>query len=289
MMNAQSTLKDAYFRDMHRATTYPLTREEERALTGNSGRLTRKAKEQLIIANLPFAVSIAMQYSFCGIEDEDLIQFANIGLCRAAETFDSTKGFKFITYAVWWIRQAILKAIAETGIIRYPQNVIKDAQTLRNYHRKYEIMHGEAAELSTLRDFINAHEPDIWSQKRTETAHVAFLTYFSANSSRYLHDDNPAEFVDSVDSDAPTPDDDLRDTLIHEEIVAALTRLDKRSRDVIARYYGLDKKGPQTLQVIGDAYGFSKERARQVVSAAMEDLRRYAKGVQRRTGEALPV
>ena len=241
--------------------------EEEVDLAQRIKKGDRKALEKLTKANLRFVVSVAKQYQNQGLSLPDLINEGNLGLLKAAEKFDETKGFKFISYAVWWIRQSILQALAEQSrIVRLPLNQVGAAGKINKILTKFEQENERRPSVDELSERI-----DMPKEKIDE----AIL----ANNGHHVSMDAP--FSDSeegslldimINDDSPMADNQLVLESLREEIKAALKTLNERERNIIESFFGINQ--PElTLEEIGVKYDLTRERVRQIKEKAIRRLR----------------
>ena len=231
------------------------------------GRKGEKAKARMIRANLRFVVSVAKQYQNQGLSFNDLINEGNMGLIRAATRFDETKGFKFISYAVWWIRQAILQALAEQSrVVRLPLNKIgtlnKITKTVSLLQKKFE-REPTSEEIAKVMDTT---ETEVVDALKISGRHISIDAPFNIGDSNRLLD------VLKNDTNAP-PDFDLYEKSLSKEIQVALSSLKEREKEVIILYYGIEQRQSLTLEEIGDILNLTRERVRQIKEKALKRLR----------------
>lgn len=250
--------------------------EEEAELARKIKAGDRKALDRLTKANLRFVVSVAKQYQNQGLSLLDLINEGNIGLIKAAEKFDETRGFKFISYAVWWIRQSILQAIAENGrIVHVPMNVAGNISKINRVIEDFEQNHGRRPNADEISQFINLPDEKIEDALKANTRKV------SANSP--LADDDSATFADRIQSDSiPTTDNELVMESLREEIAATLSVLNERERFVVEAFYGINQP-EHTMDEIGKMYGLTRERVRQIREKAIRKLKQNTKSKMLKT------
>jgi len=263
--NRESQSLDQYLQAIGKVDLLKTEEEIELAVRIKKG--DQGALEKLTKANLRFVVSVAKQYQNQGLSLGDLINEGNLGLIKSAKRFDETRGFKFISYAVWWIRQSILQALAEQSrIVRLPLNRIgtlhKIGKAYSNLEQEFE-REPNAAEL--------AHELDMDISEVAETLKI---------SSRHVSMDAP--FVQGeenslldviVNEEQPSPDNTLISESLKVEIERALSTLSERETEVIKLYYGLNKEHPLTLEEIGDKFNLTRERVRQIKEKGIRRLR----------------
>ena len=243
-----------------------LTVDEEVELAQQIKKGDKRALEKLTKANLRFVVSVAKQYQNQGMSLEDLINEGNVGLIKAAERFDETRGFKFISYAVWWIRQSILQAMAEQSrIVRLPQNQIGSVNRINRLLSKFEQENERRPSLEELSDCINMPEDKIDDVLKLSGKHVSMDAPFAEGEENSLLDV-------LVNEDAPIVDRALVVESLRTEIQSALNSLSVRERQVIEAFYGINQK-EMSLEEIGIKYGLTRERVRQIKEKAIRRLR----------------
>jgi RNA polymerase primary sigma factor len=256
---------DHYLRDIG---AFPLiTREREAELARGIRAGDQDALETLVRSNLRFVVSVAKKYQKQGVSLSDLINEGNLGLIRAAHKFDETKGIKFISYAAWWIRQAILQALAEQSrIVRVPlgragamYRVRKRANALRQELGR-EPTHAEIAEGTTL--------------TATDVARLACIAQAVVSLDAPLAPGEGARLQDLLaDEESMAPDEQMCERALSEAVAASLASLTAREGKILRLYFGLDGDGPTTLEVIGTRMGVTRERVRQIKEQALSRLR----------------
>ena len=247
-----------------------ITVEEEVELAQRIRKGDRAALEKLTRANLRFVVSVSKQYQNQGLSLPDLINEGNLGLIKAAEKFDETRGFKFISYAVWWIRQSILQALAEQArIVRLPLNQVGSLNKISKALSKFEQENERRPSPEEL-----AEELDIPVDKIADTLKV---------SGRHISVDAP--FVDGEDNslldvlvndDSPMADKTLVNESLSKEIDRALSTLTDREKDIIRMFFGIGCR-EMTLEEIGDKFGLTRERVRQIKEKAIRRLRQNSR------------
>jgi RNA polymerase primary sigma factor len=247
-----------------------LTPEEEVELSQRVKRGDRRALDRLCKANLRFVVSVAKQYQNQGMSLPDLINEGNLGLIKAAEKFDETRGFKFISYAVWWIRQSILQALAEQSrMVRLPLNQVSSVSKINRAVSEFEQQHERRPSVGELSEKTRLPEEKIDEAMRAGGRPVSVDAPFSEADSTSLLD------VLSDDT-TPSTDQHLVTESLHAEIQNALLALTERERFVIEAFFGIGQ--PElTLEEIGRKYGLTRERVRQIKEKAVRRLRNNTK------------
>lgn len=263
--NREAASLDKYLSEIAKEPLLTAEDEIELAIKIRNG--DTAALERLIKSNLRFVVSVAKQYQNQGLSLGDLINEGNVGLMKAARRFDETRGFKFISYAVWWIRQSILQALAEQSrIVRLPLNRVG---TLNKIGKAYSHLEQEFEREPSPEELANALEMDV-----EEISDVMKMTGkpmsmdapFNQNEENSLHDV-------LVNDDLPSPDDELMTESLKEEIKRALSVLNEREKEVLKLYFGIDNDQPLTLEEIGEKFNLTRERVRQIKEKAIRKLR----------------
>ncbi len=264
--NRRQRLLNQYLQEI--AQTPLLTPDEEAEVARRIKQGDQEALHHLTRANLRFVVSIAMKYQGQGLGLADLINEGNCGLIKAAERFDETRGFKFISYAVWWIRQAIWQALAEKSrVVRLPHNRIGTINKVRRTSARLAQRHERAPTLEELAD-----ELEIDVEKVREALQ---RTGRSVSMDAPFTEDDDHCWIDSLPVDeTPAPDTWLLAESVTLDIERALRRLTLREAEIVRLYYGLGREHPQTLDAIGQRFGLSPERVRQIKKEALCKLRR---------------
>ena len=243
-----------------------LTKEEEFALARRVRAGDMAALDHLVNANLRFVVSVAKKFLNQGLCYMDLIAEGNIGLITAAKRFDERRDFRFISYAVWWIRQAIQKAIAEqTNTVRLPINRSQQAQKFKRVAQKLEQKHGRQIKDEEIAEVMSL------SNRKMGQIRAASRPMLSLDQSIY---DDDATLADTlINPDDLTPEDDFVQDELQEEMVRALALLTDRERDIVVRYYGLGTAETSSLEAIGQDINLSRERVRQIRNQALAKIR----------------
>ncbi|WP_337865457.1 RNA polymerase sigma factor RpoD/SigA [Ignavibacterium sp.] len=248
-----------------------LTPEDEIRLAIQIRNGDNPALERLIKSNLRFVVSVAKQYQNQGLSLGDLINEGNVGLMKAARRFDETRGFKFISYAVWWIRQSILQALAEQSrIVRLPLNRVG---TLNRIGKEYGRLEQEFEREPSPEELASALEMDVDELSdvlRMNGKPMSMDAPFNQNDENSLHDV-------LVNDDLPSPDEELMNESLKAEIKSALNILNDREKEVLKLYFGIETDQPLTLEEIGEKFNLTRERVRQIKEKAIRKLRHNSK------------
>ena len=263
--NRESQSLDKYLQEIGKVDL--LTPDEEVELAKRIREGDQFALEKLTKANLRFVVSVAKQYQNQGLSLGDLINEGNLGLIKAAQRFDETRGFKFISYAVWWIRQSILQALAEQSrIVRLPLNRVgslnKISKTYSDLEQKLERepSPGEIAEV------LDISDKEVFETIKISGRHVSMDAPFVQGEENSL--------LDVLENDSEeTPDSGLITDSLRREVQRALSTLTQREADVIALYFGLNGEHAMTLEEIGEKFSLTRERVRQIKEKAIRRLR----------------
>ncbi len=244
-----------------------LTADEEVTLAKRIKKGDQVALEKLTKANLRFVVSVAKQYQNQGLSMGDLINEGNLGLIKAAKRFDETKGFKFISYAVWWIRQAILQALAEQSrIVRLPLNRVGALHKIGKASSGLEQEFGREPSPGEIADELDMTDYEVMDTLKISSRHLSLDAPFNEGEDNSLLDvlDDPEQ----LDPDEPLLDDSLK-----REIEKALATLTPREAEVISLYFGINREHSLTLEEIGERFGLTRERVRQIKEKAISRLR----------------
>ena len=260
---------DQYLRDI---SAYPLiSREEEAELARRIRVGDQEALDKLVRSNLRFVVSVAKKYQNQGVSLSDLINEGNLGLIRAAHKFDETKGIKFISYAVWWIRQAILQALAEQSrIVRVPLN---RAGTLHRIGKRANALLQELGREAThaeIADGMDIPEEEVAKTMSISQVHLSLDAPLTPGEDNRLLDYLP-------DTLHPTPDEQTFEKALTEAIEESLGSLKEREAKILRLYFGIDGSEPMTLEEIGSLLGVTRERVRQIKEKALSRLRHVSR------------
>lgn len=269
--NRESVALDKYLQEIAREDL--LSTEEEIQLAQRIKEGDRNALDKLTRANLRFVVSVAKQYQNQGLSLPDLINEGNLGLIKAAEKFDETRGFKFISYAVWWIRQSILQAIAEQSrMVHLPLNQIGSVSKIIKFQNKFEQEHERKPNSDEIAEKIDMPEAKVIDAMKANGKHISVDAPFADGDGNSLLDVLP-------NTDEQTADRQLFLESLRKEIADALHTLDERERYVIECFYGINQP-EMTLEEIGHKYQLSRERVRQIREKALRKLRKNTKNKQ---------
>jgi len=256
---------DLYLREIGETPLIKAAEEVELAKKIKNG--DQSALEKLTKANLRFVVSVAKQYQNQGLSLADLINEGNIGLIKAAKRFDETRGFKFISYAVWWIRQAILQALAEQSrIVRLPLNRVGTLHKIGKISSSLQQEFGREPSPAEIAKELELSTLEVSDTLKISNTHLSLDAPFSTSEDNSLMDVLEDELQ-------PAPDEALLDESLRLEIGRALRTLSGREAQVISLYFGLTQEKPLTLEEIGARFGLTRERVRQIKEKAIRRLR----------------
>lgn len=268
-LQAEDGSLDQYLRDI---SAFPLiTREDEVELAQKIRAGDQEALDTLVRSNLRFVVSVAKKYQNQGVSLSDLINEGNLGLIRAAHKFDETKGIKFISYAVWWIRQSILQALAEQSrIVRVPLN---RAGTLHRIGKRASALLQELGREAThaeIADGMDITEEEVARTMLISQTHLSLDAPMSPGEDNRLLDYLP-------DIEGRTPDEEIFERALTDSIHEALRGLKEREAKILRLYFGLDNTEPMTLEEIGEVLNITRERVRQIKEKALSRLRHISR------------
>ncbi len=262
--NRESASLDKYLQEIGREEL--VSPEEEVELAQRIRKGDQRALEKLTRANLRFVVSVAKQYQNQGLSLPDLINEGNLGLIKAAEKFDETRGFKFISYAVWWIRQSILQALAEQSrIVRLPLNQVGSLNKINKALSKFEQENERQPSSDELSEMIDVPKDKISDTLRVSGRHVSLDAPFVEGEDNSLLDVLPS-------TDSPSADRGLVNESLNTEIERALSTLSSREREIIKSFFGIGCQ-EMTLEEIGERFGLTRERVRQIKEKAIRRLK----------------
>lgn len=266
--NRESASLDKYLQEIGREDL--ITPGEEVKLAGQIRRGDRRALDKLVRANLRFVVSVAKQYQNQGLSLPDLIDEGNLGLIKAAEKFDETRGFKFISYAVWWIRQSILQALAEQSrIVRLPLNQVGSLNKISKTLSKFEQENERRPSADEIADELGLPVDKIADTLKVQGRHVSVDAPFADGEDNSLLDV-------LVNDDSPMADRTLVNESLQKEIDRALDTLTVREKEIIRMFFGIGES-EKTLEEIGDKFNLTRERVRQIKEKAIRRLRANSK------------
>jgi RNA polymerase primary sigma factor len=263
--NRESQSLDKYLQEIGKVDLLTPEQEIELAIRIKNG--DRAALEALTKANLRFVVSVAKQYQNQGLSLGDLINEGNLGLIKAAKRFDETRGFKFISYAVWWIRQSILQALAEQSrIVRLPLNRVGALNKIGKAYSNLEQEFEREPNASELANELDMDVSEVADTLKISGRHVSMDAPFAQGEDNRL--------LDVIQNDQqPNPDFILMNESLKAEIERALSTLSERESEVVSLYFGLNKEHSMTLEEIGEKFNLTRERVRQIKEKAIRRLR----------------
>jgi RNA polymerase primary sigma factor len=263
--NRETASLDKYLQDIGREELITAEEEVELARRIKSG--DDKALEKLVKANLRFVVSVAKQYQNQGLSLPDLINEGNLGLIKAAQRFDETRGFKFISYAVWWIRQSILQALAEQSrLVRLPLNQVGSLNKIKKATSRLEQEFERPPSVEEIARKLDIPEHKLDKALRITTRYVSM--------DAPIAEDEDTKFLDVfVSDDTPRTDNNLMRESLNKEIQRSLSTLTEKERDVINLYYGIGMNHGLTLDEIGAKFNLTRERVRQIKEKAIRRLK----------------
>lgn len=266
--NRETASLDKYLQDIGKESLITVDEEVELAQRIKKG--DKIALEKLTKANLRFVVSVAKQYQNQGLSLPDLINEGNLGLIKAAEKFDETRGFKFISYAVWWIRQSILQALAEQSrIVRLPLNQVGSLNKIQKAYLKFEQENERTPSPEELATALELPQEKVYDALKNSGRHISMDAPFASDEENSLLD-----VLENIDS--PKADNSLIKESLCDEIDRSLNTLTDRERDIIKYFFGIGVP-EMTLEEIGDHFNLTRERVRQIKEKAIRRLRQKSR------------
>jgi RNA polymerase primary sigma factor len=265
--NRETASLDKYLQEIGRVEL--ITAEEDVELARKIKAGDKAALERLTKANLRFVVSVSKQYQNQGLSLPDLINEGNLGLIKAAQRFDETRGFKFISYAVWWIRQSILQALAEQArIVRLPLNKIGTINKINRAFSELEQKFERPPSAEELAEFLECSTEEVRQSLSNTGRHI------SMDAPLIEGDESSSSMYDVLTNDSlPGPEKELVVESLRKDIERSLSTLTPREGDVVRLYYGLNGKHPMTLEEIGERFDLTRERVRQIKEKAIRRLK----------------
>lgn len=264
--NRETASLDKYLQEIGRVDL--ITAEEEVELARKIKNGDQAALEKLTKANLRFVVSVSKQYQNQGLSLPDLINEGNLGLIKAAQRFDETRGFKFISYAVWWIRQSILQALAEQArIVRLPLNKIGSINKINKTFSKLEQEFEREPTAEEIAIALDLSTNEVFETMKNNGRHISMDAPLSSS------DDGGSMYEVMEERDSPNPSKGLLDESLRTEIDRALNTLTSREADVVRFFFGLSGSSPMTLEEIGEKFDLTRERVRQIKEKAVRRLK----------------
>lgn len=266
--NRESASLDKYLQEIGHEEL--LTTDEEVELAQRIRKGDKRALERLTKANLRFVVSVAKQYQNQGLSLPDLINEGNVGLIKAAEKFDETRGFKFISYAVWWIRQSILQAIAEQSrLVRLPLNQVGSVNKITRELNKFEQEHERKPSVDEIAERMDLPEDKIADAMKANSRHVSM--------DAPIADGEDSSMIDFLSGDSSNTDRELAIESLKAEVSRILKLLTDKEQKVLRAFFGIDGSPEMTLDEIGEKYNLTRERVRQIKEKALRRLRHNTK------------
>ena len=267
--NRETASLDKYLQEIGKVEL--ITAEEEVELARRIRQGDQAALEKLTKANLRFVVSVSKQYQNQGLSLPDLINEGNLGLIIAAQRFDETRGFKFISYAVWWIRQSILQALAEQSrIVRLPLNKIGSINKINKAFSKLEQEYEREPSAEEIAELLELTENDVKESMKNSGRHISMDAPLVQGEESNMYDVLRS-------SDSPSPEAGLINDSLRREIDRALSTLTSREADVIKYYFGLNGEHAMTLEEIGEKFDLTRERVRQIKEKAIRRLKQTSR------------
>lgn len=266
--NRESASLDKYLQEIGHEEL--LTTDQEVELAQRIRKGDKRALERLTKANLRFVVSVAKQYQNQGLSLPDLINEGNVGLIKAAEKFDETRGFKFISYAVWWIRQSILQAIAEQSrLVRLPLNQVGSVNKITRELNKFEQEHERKPSVDEIAERVDLPEDKIADAMKANSRHVSM--------DAPIAEGEDSSMIDFLSGDSSNTDRELSIESLKAEVSRILKLLTDKEQKVLRAFFGIDGSPEMTLDEIGEKYNLTRERVRQIKEKALRRLRHNTK------------
>ncbi|MBD9058039.1 MAG: RNA polymerase sigma factor RpoD/SigA [Prevotella sp.] len=266
--NRESASLDKYLQEIGHEEL--LTTDQEVELAQRIRKGDKRALEKLTKANLRFVVSVAKQYQNQGLSLPDLINEGNVGLIKAAEKFDETRGFKFISYAVWWIRQSILQAIAEQSrLVRLPLNQVGSVNKIARELSRFEQEHERKPSVDEIAERVDLPEDKIADAMKANSRHVSM--------DAPIADGEDSSMIDFLSGDSSNTDRELAIESLKAEVSRILKVLTDKEQKVLRAFFGIDGSPEMTLDEIGEKYNLTRERVRQIKEKALRRLRHNTK------------
>jgi RNA polymerase primary sigma factor len=266
----EPTAFDIYLEEINKVPL--MTREEEREVARRARAGDQRALDQLVQANLRFVVSVAKRYANQGIPIEDLVNDGNLGLIKAAQRFDVDRGYKFISYAVWWIRQSMLLSLSQNSrIVRLPLNRANVLYKIGKISRELDQELGRAPTAEEIAEHIDVPVAEVQETMEIANHHVSLDESLSDS-------EDDRSFVDYLEDDAVvSPDNHVDQEMLSADLDRVLKTLTERERTIMQMYYGLNGEEPITLEQIGKRLGLTRERIRQIKEHAIQRLRHQSR------------
>ena len=271
--DSDNEVLSSYLKAIDKIPLLTYDEEYEIALKAKNG--DKKAREKLINANLRFVVSVAKKFRGQGLPLEDLINEGNIGLMTAVDKFEPEKGYHFISYAVWWVRQAILKALAEQSRpVRLPLN--RSNELIQIVRAKNDLIHNKGISDPSVDEIAAASGLDVTLVKNLLEVTRDMISFDSPIKG---DEEGDSSYFDFVEDKAQSPEEDVVNHMMEKDVRGLLSVLGEKERDIIEKRYGFSGNEPMSLQAIGDEYNRTKERIRQIEKAALQKLRNNGESV----------
>ena len=271
--DSDNEVLSSYLKAIDKIPLLTYDEEYEIALKAKNG--DKKAREKLINANLRFVVSVAKKFRGQGMPLEDLINEGNIGLMTAVDKFEPEKGYHFISYAVWWVRQAILKALAEQSRpVRLPLN--RSNELIQIVRAKNDLIHNKGISDPSVDEIAAASGLDVTLVKNLLEVTRDMISFDSPIKG---DEEGDSSYFDFVEDKAQSPEEDVVKHMMEKDVRGLLSVLGEKERDIIEKRYGFNGNEPMSLKAIGDEYNLTKERIRQIEKAALQKLRNNGESV----------